>query len=100
MSDEARFDELIHAPQRLRICSLLAATAAVEFATIRDVVQLSDSALSKHLAALEGAGYVRPRRELSASRRRVWVGFTPLGRRAYQAHVRALRQLIEAGPTQ
>jgi DNA-binding MarR family transcriptional regulator len=80
----------------LRICALLAAAAAVEFATVRDAVRVSDSALSKHLSALEAAGYVRLDRQTRASRRRVWATLTPQGRQAFDAHVRALRELIES----
>ena len=97
MSGEARFDELIHVSKRLRICALLAAATAVEFATLRDAVEASDSAMSKHLAALEAAGYVRSRREVRASRHRVWAALTPEGRRAYEGHVRALREMLEPG---
>jgi DNA-binding transcriptional ArsR family regulator len=42
-----RFDELIHAPTRLSIVSLLAATEWADFKFIRDSIGLSDSALSK-----------------------------------------------------
>lgn len=102
MSDEAAFNDLIHAPKRLRICATLAGTSAVEFATLREALQASDSVLSKHLSALEEAGYVTTRRELAylttrrgaqASRLRLWVSLTAEGRRAYVAHVRALQQI-------
>jgi predicted transcriptional regulator len=58
----ARFDELIHAPTRLSIVSLLAASEWAEFQFIRDSVGLSDSALSKQLATLERACCVRSAR--------------------------------------
>ena len=48
------FDELIHAPTRLAIVSLLAAADWAEFKYVRDAVDLSDSALSKQLTTLEG----------------------------------------------
>ena len=51
------FDELIHAPTRLAIVALLAATDWADFAFIRDSVGLSDSALSKQLTTLEEAGF-------------------------------------------
>ncbi len=52
----AQFDELIHAPTRLAIVSLLAASEWADFKFIRDTVGLSDSALSKQLTTLEEAG--------------------------------------------
>jgi DNA-binding transcriptional ArsR family regulator len=52
----AGFDELIHAPTRLEIVSLLAAAQWADFKYIRDELGLSDSALSKQLSTLESAG--------------------------------------------
>jgi DNA-binding MarR family transcriptional regulator len=102
MGDHSAFDELIHAPKRLRICAVLAAAKAVEFATLRDALDVSDSVLSKHLAALESADYITTGRELRNSRQRVWVSLTPAGGRAYAGHVQALRQIVrldqEASP--
>jgi len=65
----ARFDELIHAPTRLEIVSLLAAAEWADFKFIRDELGLSDSALSKQLTTLEAAGTWRSARHSSASGR-------------------------------
>ncbi|HEX8628979.1 MAG TPA: transcriptional regulator, partial [Catenuloplanes sp.] len=59
---QPRFDELIHAPTRLSIVSLLAATEWADFRFVRETVGLSDSALSKQLTILEEAGYVEIRK--------------------------------------
>src|SRR5690606_6414093 len=40
------FDEVIHAPNRLKVCAYLSSTAEVEFSTLRDLLEVSDSALS------------------------------------------------------
>jgi DNA-binding MarR family transcriptional regulator len=98
MGDQPAFDELIHAPKRLRICAVLAAATAAEFTTLRDALNVSDSVLSKHLTALETAGYITTRRELRNSRQRVWVSLTPAGRRAYAGHVQALQQIMMLDP--
>jgi len=58
----ARFDELVHAPTRLAVVSLLAAPEWADFKFIRDSVGLCDSALSKQLTTLEEAGYVEIRK--------------------------------------
>ncbi len=92
---QVRFDELIHAPKRLRICALLAAVAAVEYATLREAIESSDSVLSKHLSTLEQAGYVTTSREVRSSRHHVWVNLTPTGRQAYNAHLAALRAITD-----
>ncbi len=88
------FDELIHQSTRLSIVALLAAADWMDFAFIRDELGLSESALSKQLATLEGAGYVAIERRVSNHRRRVRVRLTPEGREAFQAHVGALRAIV------
>ena len=71
---EQTFDELIHGPTRLRICANLAPLQWVEFAFLRDALEVADSVLSKHLKQLSDARYVHLER------------FTKGGR----SHVRAL----------
>jgi hypothetical protein len=53
---EARFDELIHPSTRLSIVALLASADWIDFAFVRDRLELSDSALSKQFATLETRG--------------------------------------------
>ena len=72
----ARFDELIHAPTRLSIVALLAATESADFKFIRDSTGLSDSALSKQLTTLEEAGYVEIRKRFVGKRPRTSAGLT------------------------
>jgi DNA-binding MarR family transcriptional regulator len=89
------FDEVVHAPQRLRTMALLAAVAGqVEFATIRDVLDVADSVLSKHLKVLHDAGYIELRKPTGQGRVRTWVQLTPAGQQAYTAHVAALREIV------
>jgi DNA-binding MarR family transcriptional regulator len=91
---KARFDELIHPSTRLAIVALLAATDWVDFAFMRDELDLSDSALSKQLSTLEDAGYIAIERPVSDKRRRVRARLTTAGRRAFEGHVAALREIV------
>jgi DNA-binding MarR family transcriptional regulator len=93
-SPEARFDELIHPSTRLSIVALLASTDWVDFAFVRDRLELSDSALSKQFATLEDAGYITIERHVSNRRRRVRVQLTETGRPAFEGHVAALRAVV------
>ena len=91
------FDEVIHAPHRLRIMAALAVTESVEFAAIREMLGVADSVLSKHLKVLQDAGYVALDKPTGRGGRvRTWVRATPEGRRAYDAHVAALLLLVAA----
>jgi DNA-binding MarR family transcriptional regulator len=88
------FNETIHAPYRLRICAILAVTTAVEFGVLRDTLAVSDSVLSKHLATLQGVGYLATQRQAHNTRSRLWVSLTDAGRRAFDQHVSALQEII------
>ena len=90
----AVFDELIHPSTRLSIMSLLAAADWIEFAFIRDQLELSDSALSKQLSTLEEVGYVTLEQILGQGRRRVRAQLTRTGRAAFDGHVAALRDIV------
>ena len=99
MTVETRFDELIHPSTRLSIVALLASADWIEFAFVRDRLGLSDSALSKQLATLEEAGYVRTERPVTDRRRRVRARLTSAGRDAFDGHVAALRAIVAAAET-
>lgn len=94
---EARFDDVIHAPVRLRICGVLRAVEQMDFAVLRDTLNVADATLSKHLKTLAEAGYVSLTKAASAARtdarRLTWVTLTPAGRNAFDAHVHALKEI-------
>jgi DNA-binding MarR family transcriptional regulator len=89
-----RFDELIHAPTRLSLVSLLAATEWAEFRYLREQLGLSDSALSKQLTTLEQAGYVEIRKSFVGKRPRTSVTLSSAGRAAFDGHVAALQEIV------
>jgi DNA-binding MarR family transcriptional regulator len=91
---ENGFDHLIHAPARLRICAALDHVREIEFGALVTLLDLSKSALSKHVALLADAGYVTQRRAVRDTRQRVWLHLTDTGRSAYRGHVAALRRIV------
>lgn len=100
MSAAPQPDPVIVTTTRLSIVALLAAAEEMEFAAVRDAVELSDSALSKQASALEAAGYVKVRKGYVGKRPRTWLGLTPLGRRQFGLHVAALNAIVaQAGLT-
>jgi len=88
-------DELIHAPIRFSIMATLSALDRAEFSFLRDTVEISDSALSKQISALEAAGYVRVKKGYVGKRPRTWLSLSPLGRSAYASHVAALTEIAQ-----
>jgi DNA-binding MarR family transcriptional regulator len=89
-------DPQIHPPARLRLMTMLTAVTEVEFLTLREALDVSDSVLSKHVSALAGEGYVKVRKGSHDGRRTTWIGLTRRGRTALRSHVAALRALIDS----
>lgn len=90
-----RLDMVLHPPARLQIAAVLGRVEDMEFATLRDIVEVSDSVLSKHLSALVEVDYVSLRKAASAGRQRTWAKLTRAGRKAFAAHMAALHALVE-----
>ena len=104
MSDDAarphprhRLDDVIHAPVRFSIVAALASVDEAEFRLVRDGVGISDSVLSRQVSTLEEAGYVKVRKGAVGRRPRTWLRLTPKGRRAFGAHLDALRDIAATG---
>lgn len=72
----------------------LTAVSEAEFSTLRDNLDVSDSVLSKHLAALAEIDYIKSRKGVHRGRRTTWISLTSTGGRALSAHVAVLRELI------
>jgi DNA-binding MarR family transcriptional regulator len=94
VSSGARFDEIVHAPNRLQICAILSAVDSADFATIREGLGVADSVVSKHVRVLHEAGYVEVHKATCASRVRTSLSLTSAGRAAYDGHVAALREIV------
>ncbi len=91
----AHLDATVVPPVRLKLLTTLTAVSEAEFATLRDTLHVSDSVLSKHIAAFEKVGYVMRRKGVHHGRRTTWISLTSRGRKALSAHVAALRALID-----
>lgn len=92
-----RLDEVIHAPVRLSIMSALAAADRVDFRFLRELVEVSDSLLSKHMTVLEDARYVTVIKGYQGKRPRTWFTLTDTGRAAFDAYLAALHEIVGAG---
>ncbi len=89
-------NEVIHAPNRLRICAFLSTVDQAEFGAIRDMLGVADSVASKQLKVLEDAGYVKLAKPTGRGRVKTWAALTAQGKAAYAEHIAALRALIAA----
>ncbi|MBO3084722.1 transcriptional regulator [Cellulomonas fengjieae] len=86
-------DPVIHPVHRLQVCAMLDAATTLETSVIKHQLGLSASALSKQVAALIDAGYVRQDRSGPDSRK-VWLSLTKAGSAAYHGHVAALQAIV------
>lgn len=90
----AHFDDLIHAPNRLKICALLAPVTSLEFIVLCEQLGVSDSVLSKHIKSLVDADYVTINKKSSDGRQRTWLSLSIKGRKAFSGHVAALKEIV------
>lgn len=87
-------DPHLHQPARLQIATVLGTVDKAEFAKLREITGVSDSVLSKHLAALSDEGYVKLSKSPISGRSRTWASFTRAGRKAFADHMKVLQALV------
>ncbi len=81
-------------PIRLSIMIALAGVDAMDFPTLRDLIQLSDGTLSKQLSQLEQANMVSINKTFVGKRPKTWVEITSHGAEALRTHRHALERLL------
>ena len=80
---------------RLAVGVLLARHGEISFAAFKQQLQLTDGNLGAQLRRLEDDGYVALRRDFVERKPVTWYALTPVGRKALQKHLRALRAVID-----
>ena len=93
-------DELLVHAVRFSIVALLAAASKVEFSFVRDEVEVTDSMLSKQISILEQAGYIKVHKGFVGKRPRTWLSLTRDGKRVFERHLVALRDIAGADGVQ
>jgi DNA-binding MarR family transcriptional regulator len=91
-----RLDDAVHQRTRLGILTILCEAGRVDFSYLRDALELTDGNLSRNLSRLQNAGYVKVEKVIDGRRPRTWLSATPAGRRALDAEIVALREIIES----
>ncbi len=90
-----RLDDLIHHPVRFSMMAALAKAEELEFRFLRDTLGVSDSVLSRQASTLEEAGYLNIRKGFVGKRPRTWLSLSPVGRKTFEEHLQALREIAE-----
>ncbi|MBW8761891.1 MAG: transcriptional regulator [Microbacterium sp.] len=92
-----RLDDNFSTGLRFSLMASLGEQVELDFATLADILQANDSALSKAISHLNDAGYVAVTKGRIGSRPRTWVRSTAAGIDAFAGHLSALREIVEIG---
>lgn len=88
-----RLDDALITPVRFSVMAAVSTDAEIDFATLRDILETDDSALSKAITHLLDTGYVSVRKGYVANRPRTWITGTAAGKAAMAAHLSALQDI-------
>lgn len=92
-----KIDEIIHQPIRLRLMAALVALRPgeqMEFAWLRDLLEVTDGNLGAHLLKLEMAGYIEVEKTFVGRRPKTFLAATDKGRSAFREHIQALKEIM------
>jgi DNA-binding MarR family transcriptional regulator len=92
----ADLDPVIHAPKRLAAMAILSGAQSATFAYLREHLGLTDSDLSKQMAALDAAGYVKTTKRGRGPGSVTTFSITRAGTKAYRVHRVALIAMLDA----
>lgn len=88
-------DRVIHERARLGVlASLLAHPRGLLFRDLKDLCDLTDGNLSRHLQVLEGAGLIEITKDHEQNRQRTVCRITVQGRKRYLEYVAVLERVI------
>jgi len=93
-------DAVIHQPVRLKIVAALKPlpeNEQIEFVRLKAVVGATEGNLGAHITTLEEAGYVEVEKDFAGKKPRTRVRLSKAGRRAFEAYIAYLRDIIESG---
>lgn len=91
-------DDTVHQRVRLGILAVLRETDAADFGYLREILELTDGNLNRHLDVLIRAGYVTTAKAaLGGGRSRTIATITTAGTQAFDAELRTIEQLARRG---
>ena len=88
-------DQEFESRVRLGIMSILMVNDAVEFRTLKELLELTDGNLSSHLGALEKAEYIQVKKQFIDRKPNTTYSVTRNGKKAFEDHLKVLETLIK-----
>lgn len=79
---------------RLGIMSVLMVNEAVDFNTLKELLELTDGNLASHIKSLENLDYIQTKKQFVGRKPNTKYSITELGRQSFQEHLDALANLI------
>ncbi len=93
-------DAVIHQPVRLKIVAALKPlpeNEQIEFVRLKAIVGATEGNLGAHITTLDEAGYVEVEKDFAGKKPRTRVRLSKAGRRAFEAYIAYLRDIIDSG---
>jgi DNA-binding MarR family transcriptional regulator len=91
----ANINKAFESRVRLGIMSVLVVNDAVEFNTLKELLNVTDGNLASHITALEKIHYIEVHKQFVGKKPNTTYSVTGQGRRAFSAHLDALEKLIK-----
>lgn len=86
----------LHEPKRLAIVSALAASdKGLSFSEIREIAEMTDGNLNRHLKMLEGEKIIKLKKVLAEGRARTIVSLSATGKRRFLDYLNALETVLK-----
>jgi len=79
---------------RLGIMSVLMVNESADFATLKELLGITDGNLASHAKALEAENYISVEKQFIGKKPNTSYRATPEGKKAFQEHIEALEKLI------
>jgi DNA-binding HxlR family transcriptional regulator len=87
-------NKLFDSRVRLGIMSLLAVNESVDFSTMKEMLDITDGNLASHLKTLEKESILTVHKQFVGRKPNTSYAVTPLGKKLFQEHIRALERMI------
>ncbi|MBU3660791.1 MAG: transcriptional regulator [Flavobacteriales bacterium] len=80
---------------RLGIMSILMVNESIDFANLKEMLDITDGNLASHVSALEKLEYVSVNKQFIGKKPNTTYAATALGKSAFMEHLNALESLIK-----
>lgn len=90
-----QLDQVIHAPTRLAVLSLLVTVENANFKFLKESTGATDGNLSTHLSKLEASGYISIEKKFVDKKPQTICAITEQGREAFLNYLDQLEQIVK-----